>query len=226
MEPGLYPLSLYHESCRCPATSFTYYLYMPTLRASIQWRAQLVPAVHGPFYWYGAEQLLPQIEDSYDGPGPDAFIEPLLDPNEPIDFPAAMAIFVALTARGTSLATLAQDVLVQAMNDGRVDSEILAPAARYWVDRKLPKISRWSKRLQTIAADSPLTATGVRNLLIAIIPGMETKTSGSFLELLYELCVTLEKGVEDESCRRFLVEIKGSGKAAKQARAILNLEKK
>lgn len=223
IEPGLYPLSFYHQLYLLPCWTYITYSHLPTLCASIQWRAQLVPAVRGPFYWYASEKLLTAIDDPYDGPGPDAFIEPLLDPNEPIGFPAAMAVFAALTARGESLATLAQDVLVQAMNDGRADSTVLVQAARYWMQGGISKMVRWTKRLQTIATDSHLTTESVRQILIGIIPGMDNKVSGGFLELLHELCVTLEKGVEDEPCRKFLEGIKGSGKAAKHARAVLNL---
>ncbi|MDO5565583.1 MAG: hypothetical protein Q4G59_02920 [Planctomycetia bacterium] len=55
---------------------------------------------------------------------------------------------------------------------------------------------------------------------------LQSKELGVFLELLNELCVTLDKGVENDACRVFLGEIKGSGKAAKHARAVLSFAKK
>ncbi|MDO5566933.1 MAG: DUF6493 family protein, partial [Planctomycetia bacterium] len=198
IEPGLYPLSFYHQPCLLPSWTYIIYKELPTLRASIQWRAQLVPAVRGPFYWYASEKLLASIDDPYDGPGPDAFIEPLIDPNEPIDFPAAMAIFAALTARGESLAALTQDVLVLAMTDGRANPDVLAQAGRCWIQGGIPKMVRWAKRLQTISLDSHITGNCVRQILMGIMPVMDSKVLSPFLELLYEICVRLDKGVEDE----------------------------
>ncbi|MDD3586082.1 MAG: DUF6493 family protein [Thermoguttaceae bacterium] len=223
IEPGLYPLTFYHQSRLLPHWTYISYKDLPTLRASIEWRAQLVPAVRGPFYWYASEKLLVSIDDPYDGPGPDVFIEPLLDSNEPIDFPAALAVFAALTARGKSLATLAQDVLVRIMNDGRADSAILTQAAQSWIQGGISKMVRWANRLETVSLDSRMTTECVRQILIGIIPCMDVKILGAFLELLNELCVRLDRGVEDEECRKFLGGLKGSGKAAKLARAILDI---
>ncbi|MDR2704711.1 MAG: DUF6493 family protein [Planctomycetaceae bacterium] len=193
------------------------------VRASLQWRSNLCPAIREPFYWCALEKLELEIEDLYDYPGPDAFLEPMLDPNEPISNAAMAAILIGLVAKPESLAILAQDILITAIADGRVDGQLIAESVRYWIHNNIPKRNRWIKRFETVSRISPQHAHVIRNTLELTISLFEPKEVSPLLELLYELCIELNKSIELPELRVTLEQFNGSGKAAKTAKKLLEL---
>jgi hypothetical protein len=217
------------EKERVPALCLSYIIGLlphyenAWVRASLQWRSNLCPAIREPFYWSSPAILKFEIEDMYDYPGPDAFLEPMLDPNEPISNAAMVAILMGLIAKPESLATLAQDILITAIADGRIDGQLIAESVRYWIRNNLPKRNRWIKRFETVSRVSPQHAHIIRNALELTIPFFESKEVGLLLELLYELCMELNQSIELPELRVTLEQFKGSGKAAKIAKKLLEL---
>ena len=191
------------------------------LRAAFQWYSWLVPAVQDPFYWRGMRRMLEEQENGTGWAMNSIFIEPLLDSNQPMTFPGALAVFLFLAFKSDSPALVAQDVLIQSIGDGRLGVTLAVRAARYWIDQELEKRVRWAKRFENIAAVSLAHANIVRQIIESILPCLKEKEVGSFIAVLSELCALLDKKVENETCREFLKSITGSGKAAKLAKKIL-----
>ena len=195
----------------------------PWVRAMLQWRSNFCPAIREPFFWHSVWILEQEIENMYDYSGPNAFLEPLLDPNEPVTETSATAMLVGLVAKPESLAMLAQDVLIASIGDGRLNASTLSVALSYWIRNNLPKRVRWLKRFQTVAAQS-IGHTGVLcEALENIVSDIPSKESGGFLELLYELSVSINRPIASERCRRFLETFTGSSKGAKLAKKLLAL---
>lgn len=191
----------------------------------VQWRAWLTPAARTPYYWYQSALLYGEFEwDSLNETSTLA-LEPLLDPNEPFSLAACIAVLVVMAVKSDAPAASAVDIIIQAIDDKRLDGPLLAQAAIWWLRNDLPFRVRWLRRFRTIAEQSHNHAQIIHYTLEAIVPVLQSKELGVFLELLNELCVTLDKGVENEACRAFLREIKGSGKAAKHARTVLSFTK-
>jgi hypothetical protein len=195
------------------------------VRSSLQWRSNLCPAIREPFYWSALEILKLEIEDLYDYPGPDAFLEPMLDPNEPINDAAMAVILIGLVTKPESLAALAQDILITAIADGRIDGTLIAESVRYWIRNNLPKRNRWAKRFETVSHISPRHAHVIRNMLELTVSLFEPKEINPLLELLYELCIESNTSIELQELRTTLEHFNGSGKTAKTAKKLLELGK-
>ncbi len=193
------------------------------VRAMLQWCGNLCPAIRDPFYWHSHSVLQLEIEDKYDYPGPDAFLEPLCDPNEPVTEAAATALLAALVVKPESLATLAQDILIASIGDGRLTEITLAGAADFWMRNHLPKRIRWIKRFKTAAAQSAGHANVIRAMLEKIVSNLDSKEVGGFLELLNECCAATGKSISNPVCREYLASFSGSGKAAKLAKKLLEM---
>ncbi|MDA0158804.1 DUF6493 family protein [Solirubrobacter ginsenosidimutans] len=115
---------------------------------------------------------------------------PLLLPTEPI---APMTARCLLLALGSSVADehlLAADVLIAAIEDGRVDATTLAHGR---ADLPAIKPNRLAPRLQAIAEAGPLQRAVVRDLLDLTIEAAPAR-SGPLLVLFDELCAQTATG--------------------------------
>ncbi|MCL2742478.1 MAG: DUF6493 family protein [Planctomycetaceae bacterium] len=177
-------------------------------------------------------------------------LEILLDPDMPFTPEAAMLWLLALSCIAPTVQTLAVDIGIAVIQDGRWNEELLlenvklllpfAEKVDYPKDNLSPSLrqqaekidmyqqyrlmpSRWPKCFAAIANESPLHAQSIRRVLERIVPQLPDKDAGAFLELLYELCVASGEVVEHEETRRFLAALKGGGKAAKAGKKLLGL---
>lgn len=126
----------------------------------------------------------------------------------------AAAIFLAMAAT---------DTMIIAISQGRLDSEKVVAAVREIIATGWLVHSRWLNPLATVTAESPLHADSVRRILEGIVPSLDSKILGGFLELLYEILVANEWKLSDLATIEYLGSIKESGKAAKSAKKISGL---
>ena len=123
----------------------------------------------------------------YAAAGP--FLELLTREGEPL---APLSLRLALQALCSSAERdhlTAVDLLIAAIEDGRVDAPALVPALR----EELPRVltNRLGPRLMTVAGAGPLQRAVVRDLLdatVSALAGLETRTYGALLVPFDELC--------------------------------------
>ncbi|MDO5565582.1 MAG: DUF6493 family protein, partial [Planctomycetia bacterium] len=115
----------------------------------VQWRAWLTPAARTPYYWYQCALLYGEFEwDSLNETSTLA-LEPLLDPNEPFSLAACIAVLVVMAVKSDAPAASAVDIIIQTINDKRLDGPLFAQAAIWWLRNDLPFRARWLRRFRT-----------------------------------------------------------------------------
>lgn len=189
--------------------------------AQIRWRTTVFPSHRESLYWHALLPLIEHIEAGGNYQGPNGFIEPLLDPQEPMGEAATAATLVALAAKQQSLSTLAQDILIAAIGDGRLDSQRLAVVVDFHLRNELPKTNRWIEKFAVIADVSLEHAAVIRAMLERCLPAIPTKQLGPFVDLLYELSVAAEAPITEPTTTDFLKKLTGkNGQTAKKLLAI------
>ena len=146
-----------------------------------------------------------------------------------------LCLAIGLTSKEPREVALATDVLIAALEDGRVTGGMLGKSMRQlchklhnrkykWRPHRA-KAARWAKTLGEAARVSPLHAEEVRIAIEHAIafdsPADALKDQGELFSLLRELCAVANCGVQNPTARTFLATYTGSSKAAKLARACL-----
>ncbi len=208
-----------------------YYIHKPFLQpahyenkwvtALVRWRMTVFPSQREPLFWNSLHSLLELVEAGGNYGAPPAFLETLLDPCEPPGKAATAATLTALVAKQPALSMLAQDILIAAIGDGRLEAPCLTEAVSFHLRNELSKFNRWLKPLSVIADVSSDHAGVIRQMLETVLPDFPAKQLGPFLNLLYELSVATETGISDTKTREFLTKLSGS--AAKAAKKILSI---
>ena len=171
-----------------------------------------------------AEQINSQ-RSAYNTPLPG--YEVGLDPDTPFNRSGPFMMCLGLSAYDPVEGQLATDLLIQAIEDGRLDGAHLGRSMHQLLGGNIIKPNRWADRLAVAAGESPLHAQVVRNALVLALPAIPAegmRNVRTLLELLFNLCVEAEEAVTDPDCRAFLEGIGGTGKAAKLAKKLLALE--
>src|SRR5262249_45648161 len=120
--------------------------------------------------------------------------EGLFDADAELGLPGAMLIALGLSARQPTLAKLAEDALVAAVDDGRLDSPRFGEAMAALLRWGEVTLVRWAKALGEVARLTPLHLEALRAAMeVALgLAAREPKTVASLLELLYQW--TIESG--------------------------------
>jgi hypothetical protein len=122
--------------------------------------------------------------------GAPALLTVLLRDREPLAPLTLRFVVLALGSRVPEEHLLAVDLLVAAIDDGRVDAPALAPSR---ADLPVIKPNRLAARLQTVAEAGPLQRAIVRDFLDATIDGVGARP-GPLLVLFDELCAQTDSG--------------------------------
>ncbi|HMB75787.1 MAG TPA: DUF6493 family protein, partial [Kiloniellaceae bacterium] len=150
----------------------------------------------------------------------------LLDPEVAMTPMALMLLCQALNARDAAEGQLAGDVLIAAIEDGRMMGAELGATLNDLLRQGIVKPKRWIPRLTAAARVSPLHGQLLRRFLETALAGSAAKPPrdvGAFLELLLELCVESGEAVAPALATE-LAGFPGSGKAAKLARKLAKLK--
>jgi Family of unknown function (DUF6493) len=191
-----------------------------------RWMATIWPIGRDSFFAAGVERLLglectPTEARSYR-----FYLEALLDPDVPLHSMARLLLAGSLSANTPEVQGLATDALIAAVNDGRVDGQLLGEAIHQLLQVGLAKPARLTKALADAARVSSLHAHVVAQALqIAIVdllpPPRDLHVA---LELLKELRAQTGQGLSAPGIREYLGGLKVSGKTAKLARDLLGIE--
>lgn len=158
----------------------------------------------------------------------DTGFRPFLDVMQRQDVPmhkiGAAAIFTALAIKCPSVHTAATDAIIIAVEQNRLTVETASEAVLELLPLNRLVVSRWLKPLKIVSEQSDSHAAFTRQLLENISDNIPAKEAGVFLELLYELGVSLNVIIKSDQCRRFLETLTGSGKTAKLAKKLLELK--
>lgn len=134
------------------------------------------------------------------------------------------AIFIGLSGKTPLVSTPALDCMISAIDQGRVKPEPAIPAVRELIRLNALKTSRWVAHLKTASEQSELHSDFVFELLEGVLDLLSARELGGFLEIMYEIGIASEKPIRNENARNFLHSFQGSGKAAKLAKNLLEIE--
>ncbi len=201
------------------------------------------------FFAAGAHQLVEASEAATDWQGMRGFLVPLLDGDVPMRPMARLVLAVGLSVKQAEISGLATDVLVAAIDDGRVDGENLGGSlAIAWqlrirtsmmphlLNATVPmeplsdpfvKPPRWAKALGDAARSSPLHAGVIARALEHVLADetFQNRSTASVLplfELMREACVQSGRA-NSESFRAHLGGLASGGKTGRVIAELLAL---
>jgi len=194
-----------------------------------------------------ARQVVVSSESSSDWLEMRRFLLPLLDPDVPLRPMARLLLTVGLNAKQPEIAGMASDVLIAAIDDGRLDAESLGESLRggwrlgigAWTHRPIDdslheptpvgfvKPNRWAKALGDAARSSRLhaqvIARAVEHVLADEASGCRTTASlVPLFELAREASVESGRAVSAEA-RAYLGTIGTGGKTGRVVKDLLAL---
>jgi hypothetical protein len=138
---------------------------------------------------------------------------------------ARLLLAGALSANTAELQGLATDVLIAAIDDGRIDGPHLGQAILRMLTESLAKPVRLAKSLGDAARVSLLHSRVVSRALQVTLVGLlpPPRDVHLLLELLHELLVETGEPLSTPGSEEYLRDMKGSGKTGKLARDLLSL---
>jgi hypothetical protein len=151
------------------------------------------------------------------------FLEPLLDPDEPVGEMAIHLITVALGSAEAGQRRIAVDVAAQAVADRRLDGPAVGAGLASWLRRGVLKPGRVVTSLGDIAAVSALHAVEALRAVEVVVATAEVpaRQAAGVLDLMLRLVHEVGVPPADDRARRYLAGVTGSGKAAGLARQLL-----
>jgi len=198
-----------------------------TSRPLQRWLHQLWPANHEPLFASAITTLHLAIRWS-DVRDRETIgcVEPLTDPTTRLGPAACHILALALAAKDVALRGHAQEGLIAAIADSRLEIDELGSAMLGAAGLVDTSFVRWAKSLQEVARVSRAHAAAVATLLqrITRVGGQRnSKEIGASLELLVELLTQIGGSVTDPGARAYLNTVQGSNRRAKLARHLLKL---
>ncbi len=210
--------------------------------------ATIWPIALESFFATGAHQMVEASEASSDWQGTSVFLVPLLDPDVPMRPMARLVLAVGLSVKQPEVAGLATDVLIAAIEDGRLVADNLGRSlAMAWQMRmqtsrhrqfnetipfepeSVPfvKPPRWTKALSDAARASPLHADVIAGAIEHILADdpFQNRTTASVLPLLELLRETSTQGgrAVSERARACLEALETKGKTGRVVSKLLAL---
>jgi hypothetical protein len=194
-------------------------------RPLIRWTAFLWPAHREGLSARGipALQLAVEWSDTRDRETC-GYLDALIDSHARLGPVATLALALGLAAQDVALRGLAQEALIAAIPELRVDAVELGGAlSRMW-DTGLSKLARLTKSFAEVARISPEHAVVVAELVRRTLhgdPARAPRELGAMLELLVELQIETDTPLTDPRTREYLAAIDGTGKSARLAKQLL-----
>jgi hypothetical protein len=193
----------------------------------MRWGTHLWPANREAMFAYAARGL--EISVDYADVSDReycAYVEPLAEPHTELRPMACLALALSLAAQDNALRAHAQDGLIAAISEGRLNVTELGHAmSRLW-DTGINRFARWAKGLRDVARVSPTHAREATQLITQVLHGDPSKSPrdvSALLELLFELLNEINGRIDDQAARDYLQSLKAGGKTGKLAKQILAL---
>jgi hypothetical protein len=147
-----------------------------------------------------------------------AYVELLAAPYTELRPMACLALALSLAAQDNALRGHAQDALIAAINEGRINVEELGHTMSRLLETGMNKFARWAKVLREVARISPEHARVATDLIARALRGDPSKAPrdiSALLELLFELLSETDSTLKDQAARDYLAGLKAGGKAAR-----------
>jgi hypothetical protein len=192
----------------------------------IRWLSMIWPLQADAAFATGVRALFGRIDMDSAATAPNfAHVEPLFEPDRPWSELGILALWLSLLVRDADARGLAVDALVEGIEDGRAHPAPLADVLCRLAESGVAKPNRLTESLTRVADVSPLHRLVVAEILEALIARGALPARGLHqpLALLHDASIQLGRPVGAHA-RPQLEAIRGSGKAAKLARALLALE--
>ncbi len=154
------------------------------------------------------------------------YLELLALPHTELRLTACMALAFGLAVKDAALRGHAQEGLIAAVSDGRLDSEALGAVMARVLDSGSTCVARWAVSFGEVARVSPAHLRAVDELLIRMLHGDSAKAPrnvAGLLELLLEVRSEIGGRLNDPQARAYLEGLPAGGKGAKLAKQILAL---
>ncbi|MFL5926002.1 MAG: DUF6493 family protein [Gaiellaceae bacterium] len=158
---------------------------------------------------------------------PEIVLEHALDPDVPMTMVGWHLVAAGLLGKPQEVKRAAVDVVVQTIEDGRFDAEVLAAAVGWLVANELGKPNRLEQPLRDVGRLSPLHAAQVVRVIVGVTAALpETpRALAAVLELARELSAAsgyrVDGGAERSALERIAGEVSKSSKLGRAARALL-----
>lgn len=200
------------------------------LRHYTSWAAALWPAYPEPIYALGAVST--SVEgDTYGTPSPNVPIADglllLLNPNLPVSKIALILLCRGLNTNHAAAGRASVDAAIAAINDGRLDGELLGAMMQRFRFAGIVVAKRWAPRLKEIAASSVYAALVIRRALERCFREGEARHESRdlhvWIELLHELSVECGASIDDSLARTGLEKAASGDKAKKLVKKLLAL---
>ncbi len=213
-----WPLSLFHK----PANKWIF-----GSTADVRHRQTIWPADPTPTMIEGVYSMVDRMFRPASTLTPTAaYLEPLLDPEVRITELAELALALALIAQDADARTMATDVALAVIADGRLRGEELG-----WIYARLQKVEGFLKlgrvadAISAIAPASEAHQNPCARLLEELLVSFELPAPRDIHHLLgayREVLAAIGRG-SDPRLQPLLASISGSGKTAKLAKALLQV---
>lgn len=191
----------------------------------IRWAAQLWPANREAMFARASTRLEIAVDyaDAMDRELC-AYVEPLVDWHTELRPMACLSLALSLAAEENSLRGHAQDGLIAAISEGRLDVDLLGSTMARLLETGINRFMRWAKALGEVARVSPLHANAVINLIAKVLGGDPAKAPrnlSALLEVLFELLCETNQRLDDKRTREYLSGLSMGGKTAKLVKQVL-----
>ncbi|MEL6766028.1 MAG: DUF6493 family protein [Pseudomonadota bacterium] len=153
-----------------------------------------------------------------------AFLEPLFIPGAPCGPMGQAMLGFYLASEDRSITGMTVDAITHLVAAGRLSADAFAAQTWPFVSVGPLPLSRWVRAFREIATASPGHAAFVCGAMAGLLrfpPDQIPRDLGAMLELLYELHYASGTRLEDPDAQACLRGVKGSGKAGKYARKLL-----
>ncbi len=156
-----------------------------------------------------------------------AYLEPLAEPHTELRPMACLALALGLAAQDNALRGHAQDGLIAATTEGRLDTVELGATMACLLDTGNNKFARWAKALREVGRVSSRHASIAADLLQLVLHGDPLKAPrdlNALLELLLELLSETGRRLTDAKARSYLSSLSTGGKTAKLIKHLMPKE--
>lgn len=148
----------------------------------------------------------------------------MLNPTERLGEMATLLLSLGLGAKESGERGLATDVVIAAIDEGRLDVDKTGKTIGGLYSTKLLKGSRLASSLGDASRLTPAHAEAVAELIevaLLALSGPPPSDLHALLALLNELLAALGRGIKRPAAKAYLTGIEGGGKTAALARQLL-----
>ncbi len=191
---------------------------------SVRWTATIWPLARESFFSASVVTCFSNLDWSEAEWQNRSMLEPLIQSRTPLRYAGLYLLTGMLAAKEPGESGLATDIVIRAIEDGRLGSDNLGRGLSRLLVTGIIKPGRWQKSLEQVARASKVHAAVVWLALQSCFENVTQelpKDTARLLELLYELTLELGVPLSNQACCAWLSGNSHTGKTAKLAKSLL-----